>query len=510
MTLTRGVFYFNHGVRCLVRLGVSLLTLRRHYTGPVALASEGELPLWFQPIIDKFAVNVIKIPVCHDYGLLKKSRLWRVTPFDVTMFIDADTVIHGPVDQFLDWTEEHGLVVTAFCEWSPGGRRMSGRINEWMRVDRRMARAALKYPSAVNTGVQGWKKGHAALPEYEDLTQRGLKAGVTKKTLDEIAMQLLLPKHKHYLAPDSWNDSCIYGKKESRILHYHGHKHCRANWAGDIWKEEFWHLCEAFPSLREQLTEDPGDASITIWLKEAKRPKGWRKDITIVTAVNPKYAATASQNFKLWMQTPGLKEQDYIVFVNGFKRPRDRAFIQEIMPNARVIRWDYPFQANQRETMLAAFVLGAALHVTTERWLKLDADSKPLKDFVWPDYRGQTIVSHKWGYTKMKGEEAPKEHWFNRLDKIFSPTNPMFKEQLDPVQYFRLSHRPGNRFGIPMRFGSFAHIEKTDFTRKVARFIADMCGGRLPIPSHDTLVWYCATLWKEPVKLVNMKEYLQP
>jgi hypothetical protein len=506
----KGVLYYNHGERCLVRLLVSLHTLRRYYQGSVTVAAEGVPPEWFARACKELSADILGLPVCHDYGLLKKSRLWRITPYHYTMFIDADTVVTGPVDEFFQWIEEHGVVVTRFCDWRTFHGRMARRIKQWAKIAPDLMEPALRYGWAVNTGVQGWTKGHPLLPAYEELTERGLKWRVAKKTLDEIAMQLLIPKHSHFLADSEWNESCTYGRvDQARIVHYHGHKHCRQGPAGDLWKEEFWELARRFPEYRKSIVNTPKDASIELWLEDQGTPVTRRRDVTVVTAVNPAYADRARKNLPLWLKLPGLKDQKFIVFVNGFKNAKERAFLD--LPNVKVVRWDYPHQATARETMLAAFVLGVPKHVSTEYWMKLDVDSAPTgADWEWPEYRKQTIVSHKWGYTKMKGDPDATEHWFTRLDKIFSPEAPYFQGPLDVKNDWKVSHRPGNKLGIPMRFGSFCHIERTAFSRRIADIVRDRCSGRLPIPSHDTIAWYCAALWKEPVKLVNMKKFFIP
>lgn len=507
MSATKGVLYFNRGTRCLVRLLVSLHSLRRHYGGPVAIAVEGDLPGWFKAAVSRFNVQFVSVPPSKDYHLVVKAGIYRYSPFDHTMFLDADTLVLGPVDEFLEWVEKHGCVVAKFNNWKTFGRRIRGRINEWRKVDESLSAKTKDYRWAINTGVFGWSNGAAIMPKYHELSARGLKQGCSRKTLDEIAMQLLITEHPHKLAPQEWNCSGVYGDlSKARVMHYHGHKHCRDSEACQLWKDEYKAVVAAFPQFKSELTRKTGDASLELWLAEQA---GYRKDITIVTAVNPEYAEKYRANFDKWMCTPGLKEQKFLVFVNGFKNASDRQFVEH--PNVKVIRWRYPFNdATKRETMLAAFVLGVAEHVKTPYWMKLDADSYPIvPEWKWPDFQEYTVTSHKWGYSKIKGEPDGVEHWFNRLDRVFSPKKPFFKRTFEPNER-KISHRPGNRDGIPMRYASFCHIEKTEFTQRIAAVVKEKCEGRLPIPSQDTLSWYCATLWNEPVKLMNMKEWFSP
>lgn len=503
---SRGILYYNRGTRCLVRLLVSLRSLRAYYSGPVCIAHEGEPADWFRQMAEEMGAKIMVIPRSDEYVLIAKSKLWRIMPFDHTMFLDADTIIRGPVDEFLDWTVKYGCVVTRFNDWHTHRGRMRRRIEQWRSVAPVETEKALHYGWAINTGIQGWSRGNAILPAYEAMTLRGNVRGIGKKMLDEIAMQLLLPDYPHHLAGAEWNCGCVHNDgSRARVIHYHGNKHCRDDANAQIWKDQFRGLVSDFPAHAERLLKNPDDDSVALWLA---KEEGYRPDVTIVTAVNPAYADRLRENISLWMNTLGLKNQKFLVFVNGFSNARDRKFLE--LPNVRVVRWKYGHEASPRETMLSAFVLGVAQHVQTKYWMKLDGDTKPIAgEWKWPDYTKHTITSHRWGYTKMKGDPDAKDHWFNRLDRIFSPDKPMFPP-LCPKADFRVSHRPRNRLGIPMRFGSFAHIERTQFTRRMAEVINEKCGGRMPIPSQDTLAWYCATLWKEPVKLMNMKEYFQP
>lgn len=487
--MNSGCLYFNHGERCLVRLLVSLHSLRKHYSGPVAIAAEGNPPDWFRSIVAELKAEIIEASASGEYGLVKKSRIWRITPFEHTLFLDADTLIRAPVDELLQKVQEFGCVQTRFNDWHTNRGRMRRRIEPWRKVDGSLVEAAIAYGKAINTGVQGWSRNHPILPAYQDLTERGLKVkGIGRKVLDEIAMQLLLPKYPHYLAGSEWNCGCAHGDgSKAKIIHYHGHKHCREGANGDLWKAEFWELVKRFPKWEHQLKTSPDD-SIAAWLATEA---GARPDVTIVTAVNPAYAEKLKRNLELWRKTPGLSHQKFLVFVNGFGSAKERAFLD--LPNVEVVRWRYDGKT-PRETMLAAFVLGTAKHVKTKFWMKLDADTKPLKPFVWPDYSKHAITSHKWGYTKMKGDANPKEHWFTTLEHVFGA---YFPHKFDLKRDYKYCHK---------RIASFAHIERTDFTRRVANHIGD----KMPIPSHDTLVWYAASIWGQPIKRMNMKEYFQP
>jgi hypothetical protein len=60
-----------------------------------------------------------------------------------------------------------------------------------------------------------------------------------------------------------------------------------------------------------------------------------------------------------------------------------------------------------------------------------------------------------------------------------------------------------------MRFNSYCHIEKTEFTRRMASLLETSNHGRMAIPSQDTTSWFCSVLWKESVRLVNMRKWFK-
>lgn len=500
------VLYFNRGTSCYIRLLVSIFSLRKHYTGPVKLMQEGELDQPIAAVLEQLGVTVQLLPPTPDPVLVARASLWRLLEEDYALMLDADTIVRGPVDEFFGWIKERGFVASWFTGWRTSGGTMRKRIEEWKKVVPQMVPPAVAYGKAINGGVQGWSKGTSMLPAYEALTRQGHAAGCNRIVLDEIALQLLLPHHQHHLADHVWNTSGAFGDVTSaRIVHYHGRKHCVDNPRCDLWKEHYFELLSSFPHHADALGKAWGDKRLERFLK---RLSGRRKNLTVVTAVNPDYAKRLKRNILTWMRLPGLKDQRFIVFVNGFRRPRDRRFLD--LPNVKVIRWKYPHpSATQREAMLAAFLLGVAKHVKTKYWMKLDADCRPQRPWwEWPDYENHTIVSHRWGFTRMKGDPGATEHWFNRLDAVFSPGAPYFRAIFDPVRN-RVSHRQGNPHGLPMRFNSYCHIEKTEFTKRMALLLETSNHGRMGIPSQDTTSWFCSVLWKESVRLVNMRKWFK-
>jgi|GEM_PF-1100179 len=500
------VLYFNRGTSCYIRLLVSIFSLRKHYSGPVKLMQEGELDQPIATILEQLGVTVQLLPLTTEPVLVARASLWRLLEEDYSLMLDADTIVRGPIDEFFEWIKARGFVASWFTGWRTTGGTMRKRIEEWKKVVPDMVAPAVAYGKAINGGVQGWSKGTTMLPAYEALTRRGHAAGCNRIVLDEIALQLLLPHHQHHLADHVWNTSGAFGDvTKARIVHYHGRKHCVDNPRCDLWKEHYFELLASLPNHADTLGKAWGDKRLDRFFRGLSRR---RRNLTVVTAVNPAYANRLKKNIQDWMRLPGLKSQRFLVLVNGFRGHRDRRFLD--LPNVKVVRWEYPHpSASQRESMLAAFLLGAARHVKTGYWMKLDADCRPQKLWwEWPDYEKHTIVSHRWGYTRMKGDDGAPMHWFNRLDQFFSPAVPYFKKAFDPVNN-RVNHRPGNLLGLPMRFNSYCHIERTAFTQRMAALLNAGNSGRMVVPSQDTTSWYCSVLWKENVRLMNMRKWFK-
>lgn len=274
-----GICYFNHGTKHLARLVVSLRSLEMWWAErQVAEALHGTLSSSFRPagtpvpvailhtpakwnaqaaeiiqrIPDAFPsldIQLVEIPLSEHRRhscYVTKSTLWRYSPFDTTLLIDADTMVVGEFRNLFDWAEDPkmpGVVVTRFSKWHTQGNIVSGRVRQWKAKKvaceainvKRAAAKAIEYPwPALNTGVVCWRKGAEILGAWEELTRAGWRCSFT----DELAMQLLITEFPHTLVGDEYNWSPIYGKAEKedvRIIHFHGNKQLRSEAAGTWW-----------------------------------------------------------------------------------------------------------------------------------------------------------------------------------------------------------------------------------------------------------------------------------
>lgn len=233
----KGVVYFNMGTKCLVRLCVSLYSLRKVYDGPVAVMSCGSDGGICERIAKDLDANLLTIPVKQlrkNSAYCAKPSLWRHSPFETTLLIDSDTIVARDVRPMLDSiSDSPQVLVTHFSDWVTTGKMISGRILKWrgvkcdgLNVESMIDRSLDRPHAAINTGVVGWStRSKAFLKDWEQLTNAGAHCPFT----DELAAQLLVRDHDHLLCDDRYNCSPLFGRNKDLavIWHFHGKKHLR-------------------------------------------------------------------------------------------------------------------------------------------------------------------------------------------------------------------------------------------------------------------------------------------
>lgn len=192
-------------------------------------------------------------------------------------------------------------------------------------------------------------------------------------------------------------------------------------------------------------------------------------DFTIVTAVTPDYWPRLIWALPTWVHKPQFADRPIVVFHSGFNNddPRKLQFIKKLFPSWTFVNWRMPKYDSQRELMLSAFVLGIEQYVKTPYYVKLDCDCyfTDSQDVFTDEDLQYDIVGHKWGYTK-------PGWWIDKLQgKPIDENN------------IRVNHD---------RIASFCCLHKTEYVVNLAK----QFNGRLPIPSHDTVVWFYTKNWK--------------
>lgn len=217
-------------------------------------------------------------------------------------------------------------------------------------------------------------------------------------------------------------------------------------------------------------------------------------DITLILVVDARHLNELKYTWPTWMKfKPELVDIKKIVVYDKTQLTLDKLTIFNGY-DVRLIPWNIE-GVDQREKMLTAFVKVPATEVDTKWYLKLDADTiatgpGKLLDEQWfkndPVYIGQ-----RWTFSKPAdvlyrldnwGDMIPELAKFKRLDIPFDPKASRVRSR---------------------RITSWCFFGRTDWTRK----IWGLCNGRLPVPSQDTLMYYCAARTGEHTMRVDLKSH---
>lgn len=507
-----GVLYLNQGTKCIIRLLVSIHSLRKVYSGGITVIQVGELPLWATKILVQMNVDILPLPDDGIHPLVRKSMMGKITPYDLSLFIDADTLVVKPIDIIWKKMAKYDFAVYNFAGWKSNGGMISGRMRGFKAVcSEEEIKDAINYGVAVNTGIFAFKRDSAFLAQWEELTVKG-KENNCSRIPDEIACQILLPKFKVKILPPEWGVSVKYSEKEHRdkavIIHYHGMKHCIPEYdLCRLWEAEYMELVNKF-AIRE-LRMPWGDKRLGRFQEreglnktEIKENADTSKDITYVTAVNSAYLDKLKKNYPLWMKVKGIRKKPFIVFARS-----DCLNKLDFLNKKRttVIPWDYGLKESysEREGMLTAFVFGVAEHVKTPYWCKIDADATPkCNRFEWDKEAFDCdIAGHRWGYTKSK-DGYKHRHFLNILDDWWLCEILKLKS-MSCEHYLFPANLPYNKRYSHKRIASFLCLHKTAFSLECCKF----AGERLPIPSHDTFMFYVAKRLDKKVGYYNLRKY---
>ena len=194
---SQGVLYLlNWGNSFLTRLAVSLYSLRQHYDGPATVlgstGGEVDFPL-LEQICNDFGTDLIKFETPGKgrvNSLPIKARLHELTPYDRTLYLDADTVVRAPIDELFDAIGKHcGLVAVQQADWRCGGkirRRLSPYVDAGI-----LSRPPDNFP-AINTGVFGFDRTHEVFEVWHDTVIRAIEEEARDHCLDVRCRRALL------------------------------------------------------------------------------------------------------------------------------------------------------------------------------------------------------------------------------------------------------------------------------------------------------------------------------
>lgn len=245
--MTRGVCYMLVGGKHGPMLVVSVFTLRQWYDGPVALIagdpqSEEVAQLIHQdPRSGDTQVVRWDAPVGGGKGLqhANKTHVADLCPFDEFVFLDADTMITGDIEELFPRPGEE-VVLSQFANWHSTDRKIRNRTEPWREfAPEVVSRSQAERHPAINTGTFGLTK------QSTDYTREWKRLSRARPSFmcDEIVAQLIHPDFDCRVVDERWNCSPIYswpryappGDADVRVWHGHGWKFISRIHGNHLW-----------------------------------------------------------------------------------------------------------------------------------------------------------------------------------------------------------------------------------------------------------------------------------
>jgi lipopolysaccharide biosynthesis glycosyltransferase len=246
-----GVLFMLAGNKHGPVLAVSIWSLRKTgYIGPVHIAigddkaDEVVQHIAADPRLGPITVERWQPPTGRRGTVyLAKTFMYGLSPFERTLFIDADTLVVGDITPMFDFGQytaagSAGVTLTQFSNWVSNGRKISGRIKSWVDVvpDDVQEMQSKSYP-AINTGVLSFDRSPGAAAFFADW-----KSTTEKKVVficDELAAQLIFHRHAVRVLDDRYNASPIHSERartgDAVLYHFHGKKHVNRPQGRSIW-----------------------------------------------------------------------------------------------------------------------------------------------------------------------------------------------------------------------------------------------------------------------------------
>jgi len=239
------VTYLMSGPAHLPYLVCSLYTLRQHYSGKVEVYAWPES----MELVERIGRDrrlAISFHERHpklrgrDDGIggngqfLDKIDLTMSLSCDFSLYLDADTTIHGPLDRLFEVAEKHGFCATQFCGWKTNGGVVRKRLHDLYLVPEIPASyittiTQTDYPS-LNGGVWCASPNSAVLPAWYEWTRM---CG-TQFIADEKVLHLMMIRQSLGVLMDHGKWNCSHKhispnlKPEDVVVwHYHGDSNVR-------------------------------------------------------------------------------------------------------------------------------------------------------------------------------------------------------------------------------------------------------------------------------------------
>ena len=242
-----GVIYMIYGRKHSAHLIASFMSLRSQWRGRVCFLCGDEQGLEVAEkliALDKFENSFVQKFERYkrkDYGrgtgYLTKTMMIDLSPFEYTVFLDADTIVTGSLTHMFPEVGGSEVVLTQFADWTTQQRHIRKRLKSWEKSSPNEYTVCASYAMpALNTGVIGFSRLSVKFSKaWQEITKRNVSF-----ICDEIGAQLAFYNHPHRIERDLYNASPIYSWKwleadvenfeatgeylTAKIIHGHGNK----------------------------------------------------------------------------------------------------------------------------------------------------------------------------------------------------------------------------------------------------------------------------------------------
>ena len=243
-------------------------------------------------------------------------------------------------------------------------------------------------------------------------------------------------------------------------------------------------------------------------VEESIEPKALPKPvdleaITLVLGLDAVHLEELRWVWPTWeLCKPEIMRMRLIVFYDALQIVPEAVTFLNRHPRIRWIPWEMRDARDQREKMLTGYIHVPARYVETPWYLKLDTDAVATGPGEWlkaewmePNWKGRhaAFVSSAWSYSKPQFVIELLDDWgdkirgisrFPRLNLPYSPTS-------ERVRHHRII--------------SWFFLGNTGWTKKAADWLQPT--GRMPWPSQDTYLFYCAKRTRRRIIREQMKKY---
>lgn len=271
-----GVAYLLTGTSHAARLVVSIASLRAHYQGPVVLfTTQPESHVLGETIASDDRLGISHRPIHPPYSgknasYLSKIAILEMSPFERTVFLDADTIVNGSIQRLFKFENKAQIVATSFSGWRSNRKPVYSRIENWRKISvgeflglswETLLDSAQNGHPAINTGVFSVRSDSEIVPVWRSLAEHGRQQFIC----DEIALQILLHHFPHQVLDERWNCSPQHGKslEQAHIVHFHGDKHMSDRGRVLWWPRFQASLADNLGGIRDWAPAEDGSLSAT-------------------------------------------------------------------------------------------------------------------------------------------------------------------------------------------------------------------------------------------------------